>query len=136
MANQCEPVIEQWYLRRDKGEMFRVVAVDANDGAVDVQNFGGDVEELDREAWLDLDIELADPPENWTGPFDDIETDDLGDTESAMPRGEWLKPLESLRSEDEPWQDSRPEDERDEEEEGHPAEKYAEEDQPARDRAR
>jgi hypothetical protein len=82
MPNEFDPIVEQWYAHRDKGELFRVVAVDSAAGLVEIQGFEGDVEELDLEAWRDLDIELADQPEDWTGPYDDIEPDDLGDTEA------------------------------------------------------
>ena len=84
MANQVPPTVDQWYARRDNGELFHVVAVDEEADAIQIQNFEGDIEELDAEAWGAMDIEPVDPPENWTGPFDDLETDDIDDSESAM----------------------------------------------------
>lgn len=134
MTNELEANVDQWYSHRGKGEMFRVVAVD--DGAIEIQSFDGDLEELDREAWRNLDIEPAEPPENWTGPFDNIETDDLGDTENAMSQREWRAPVEPLRQEEKPWHDTRPLDEREEEDDRTLAELYAEEaEQRARDEA-
>jgi hypothetical protein len=106
MVNQFDPIVDQWYSykgsQRDKGEMFRVVAIDADADAIEIQTFDGDIEELDSEAWRDLDTEPAEAPENWTGPFDDIEADDLGDTENAA-SGVPLEPLQA----DEDWQNSR-----------------------------
>jgi hypothetical protein len=66
MANEFEPRVDQWYSLRGKEEMFRVVAVD--DGAIEIQSFDGAIEELDPDAWRDLDIEPAESRENWTGP--------------------------------------------------------------------
>lgn len=127
MASRLEPIVGQWYLHRDKGEMFRVVALDAPAGTVELQNFDGDIEELELDAWRGLDIEAAEPPEDWTGPFDDIETDDLGYTETAMSPQDWRRSLEALTVDAEAWQDARAQDELEEEEEGRPQELYAEE---------
>jgi hypothetical protein len=122
MANEFKPSVDQWYLRPGNADMFRVVAVD--NGTIDIQSFDGDVEELDLDAWRELDIELAEPPENWTGPFDSIEADDLDETESAMRKvdGRASASIEPRFREDEAWQDARPIDEQEEEEDGSPAE--------------
>jgi hypothetical protein len=122
--NTLTPRIEQWYAHHDKGEMFRVVAVDAASGAVEIQSFDGDVEELELEAWRDLDIEEGEAPEDWTGPYDDIETDDLGYSETAMSPQDWRASLETLPTREETWQDARPLDEHSEEEGGRPLEQY------------
>lgn len=84
MANELQPTIDQWYARRDAHDLFRVVAVDEEADAIEIQNFEGDIEELDWESWAELEIDPVDPPDNWTGPFDDLEPDDVDDSESAM----------------------------------------------------
>ena len=134
MPNELDPIVDQWYQHRDKGEMLRVVAVDQPTGVVEIQYFDGDIEELDLDAWRDMDVELAEPPEDWTGPFDDIETDDLGYTETAMTQQDWRTPLDTVRTDEESWQDARPMDERAEEEEGRPTEPYIIEDDETRQR--
>lgn len=136
MPNELDPIVEQWYLRRDKGELFRVVAVDAATGCIEIQSFGGDVGELEVDAWREMDIEAAEAPEDWTGPFDDIETDDLGVTETAMSPRDWRTSLEPMQAEGEQaWQDVA--DAIEAEEEDRPLEPYAEEeDKPTKDRAR
>lgn len=135
MPNELDPIIGQWYSRRDKGEMFRVVAVDAMTSSIDIQSYDGDVEEMDVRAWREMDIEMAEAPEDWTGPFDDIEPDDLGLTEAGMSLQEWRQPLEPMDAPEESWQDARPPDEIEEEEEGRPLELYAQEQETIRDRA-
>lgn len=135
MPNELDPIVGQWYQRRDKGEMFRVVAADSTSGCIEIQYFDGDVEELETDAWREMDMEAAEAPEDWTGPFDDIETDDLGVTETAMSPQDWRLSLESLRTAEEPWQDTRPPDELEEEEEGRPIESYVEEQETFSERA-
>ncbi len=123
MPNEFDPNIDQWYQHRDKGELLRVVAVDKAAGVVEIQDFDGDIEELDFDAWRDMDLELAEQPEDWTGPYDDIETDDLGySSDTAMTQQDWRTPLDTLRTQEESWQDARPADERTEEEELPPIE--------------
>ena len=34
-------------------------------------------EELEMEEWEEMDLEEIEPPEDWTGPLDDLESDDL-----------------------------------------------------------
>jgi hypothetical protein len=116
MANELKPTIDQWYSRQGSAEVFRVVAVD--DGAIEIQNFEGDVEEVDLEVWEELDIALAEPPDDWTGPFDNIEADDIDDTDSAMRRNAGHARVEPQFAEGQGWQQARPTDEL--EDERHP----------------
>jgi hypothetical protein len=128
MANEFEPHVDQWYSLRSKDEMFRVVAVD--DGGIEIQSFDGAIEELDPDAWRDLDLEPAEPPENWTGPFDNVEVEDLDDTLSATRKADGPAQLEPGFRQNEEWLNARSEDERAEEDEGRPAEEYTEDAEP------
>lgn len=85
MANKFKPSVHQWYSRLGSAEMFHVVAID--NGAIEIQSLDGDIEELDLGAWRDLAIELAEPPESWTGPFDNIARpqDELDEEDDAEP---------------------------------------------------
>lgn len=68
-----QPRIGDWY-RSNGGELFEVVAVDDDDGTIDIQYFDGTVEEMDREDWeAQWDeglIEAGEPPEDWSGSVD------------------------------------------------------------------
>ncbi len=68
-----QPGIGDWF-RSNGGELFEVVAVDDDDGTIDIQYFDGTVEEMDREDWesqWDDDLlEAAEPPEDWSGSVD------------------------------------------------------------------
>ena len=136
MPNELDPIVGQWYLHRDKGEMFRVVAADAAGGYVEIQYFDGDLEELEVDAWREMDIETAAEPEDWTGPFDEVEPAELGFTDTSMSPQDWRSSLESLHAAEESSQDTRAADEIEDEEEGRPPERYVEEEQEAiQDRA-
>lgn len=87
------PVVGQWYQHRDKGYEFQVTAIDEDAGTVEMQHFDGDLEEVDLETWHSLAIEPIEQPENWTGPMDDVEADDLGYTETDMSDEDWSQPL-------------------------------------------
>lgn len=89
MSNDLDPMVDAWYQHLDKGDKFEVVAIDDANGLVEIQYFDGNMDELDIDAWRHLKIELIEPPEDWTGPIDDIETDDLGYTETDMQPEDW-----------------------------------------------
>ena len=78
------PSVGSWYQTLDKQE-FEVVAVDEEGGFIEIQYFGGEVDEIDFDTWGTLGfVEIA-PPEDWSGPFDDLERDDLGYTDTNVP---------------------------------------------------
>lgn len=134
MPNELDPIVDQWYQHRDKGEPLHVVAVDRSTGLIEVQSFDGDLEEFDFDTWHDMDVELTEQPEDWTGPFDDIESDDLGDAEITTTSQGWQTPLDTPSADTEMWQDPREVDDRDEEEGGRPLEPYADEEDATRKR--
>ena len=41
--------------------------VDEDREIVEIQHLDGDVEELDVDGWAELDLELSDEPEGWSG---------------------------------------------------------------------
>jgi len=108
MANEFDPIIGNWYRHLDKGQMFQVIAIDDEERLVELQHFDGDIEELSMVAWRAMDLELTEAPEDWTGPLDDIEPDDLGySSETAMSRSDWVRPLqETPGDEHEAWEDT------------------------------
>ena len=129
MSTELDPVVGNWYRHRDKGQLFSVVAIDEEAGLIELQHFDGDIEEIERPAWYRMTLELAQPPEDWTGPVDDIERDDLPYTETGMAASDWQEPLEENPAPArEPWEDARPENERDEWAEGTPAEEVESQD--------
>jgi len=123
-ANLLRPDIGQWYAHTDKGELFQVVGRDEKSRNIEIQYVDGDLDEIDAETWTMLPIERAEPPEDVAAAVDDVEKDDLGYSETDMTEGNWEEVLQPLRAEEEGWEDSEPEDERDPLGEGRPAEPY------------
>jgi hypothetical protein len=88
------PVVGDWY-RRLNATLFEVVAVDRDDGTVEVQHFDGTLEEFDLEAWEEQDFEEAQAPEDWTGSVD-IEPEDYEPDREITAASAWTDPLMSL----------------------------------------
>jgi hypothetical protein len=89
MPTEADPIIGNWYEVPEKGQKFEVVALDEDNGMVDIQYFDGDVDEIDLDNWYEMDIAPTEAPEDWTGPIDDVAKDDLGYTDTAMTEEEW-----------------------------------------------
>lgn len=81
MGTRLHPVVGQWYSHRDKGDLFQVVALDEQDGTVEIQEFDGALDELDLDEWYQQSLEAAEQPEDWSGPVDDVEPDEFGYTD-------------------------------------------------------
>lgn len=88
------PVIGRWY-RRTNGSLFEVVAVDQQDGTVELQYFDGTIDEVDLENWPGLLIESVDAPEDWSGSVDMDPEDFQGKDSGEIPYG-YHNPLEFL----------------------------------------
>lgn len=86
MTHRRLPLVGQWYKDLDSGDLFQVVAVDERSGTVDIQDFEGGLDEFELDEWLHHSLEQAAPPEDWTGPVDDLEPDDLGYSDTGAAR--------------------------------------------------
>jgi len=104
MSTNPSPRIGQWYRHLDKGESFRVIGYDERTGTAEIQNFDGDLDEVDLESWDELRVASIAPPEDWTGPVDNVAVDDLGYSETAMKGTDWEAPLQSLPVAREAWE--------------------------------
>ncbi len=86
-AAQPTPSVGEWY-RFTGGDLFEVVAVDEDEGTIEIQYFDGTVEEIEAEdwaaQWYDHEIESAAAPEDWSGSVDmDAEDEAPGDWRDA-----------------------------------------------------
>jgi hypothetical protein len=88
------PIVGDWY-RRANGSLFEVVAIDRDDGTVEIQHFDGTVEEFDLDAWDEQEFEEAQAPEDWTGSVD-VEPEDYEVERELSPTAIWTDPLTSL----------------------------------------
>lgn len=88
------PMIGDWY-RNESGDLFEVVALDDDDGVVEIQYFDGTVEELDGEAWDAVNPVAAEPPEDWSGSLD-IEREDYGVDLEQQYASDWPNSIDEL----------------------------------------
>ena len=82
MATVADPIIGSWYKDLENDLMFKVVAIEESDDSIEVQYYNGDIGEYDRDSWYNSTFDYIEDPEDWSAPFDDIETDDLGYTDT------------------------------------------------------
>ena len=97
MTNELDPRIDQWYAHLDKGQRFYVIAVDEEEGTIDIQYFDADIEELSFDEWRELQVELSEEPENFTGALDIAEQDDRGTEITDTFPEDWTEPEEYFR---------------------------------------
>ncbi|MDD5036788.1 MAG: hypothetical protein PHE55_18825 [Methylococcaceae bacterium] len=74
----ADPILENWYQDAESGRSFRIVAIDTDNDAIEVQYLNGDIGEFDSTTWEDSAFFPIEPPEDWSAPFDDVEVEDLG----------------------------------------------------------
>ena len=97
MSAQLEPVVGKWYLDTELHERFRVLAIDEEREVVEIQYLNGEADEIELEAWSDLDLEAAEPP-------DEEDDDDEDETRES-------RRTERDASEVDDWDDDEDEDE-------------------------
>ena len=88
------PVVGDWY--RHNGASFEVVAIDRDDGTVEVQHFDGTLEEFDLDTWAEQEFEQGQPPEDWTGSVDVEPEDYETERELVAAAVAWADPLMCL----------------------------------------
>ena len=73
MSRDYEPAPGQWYENLEEEEQFRVLTMDEDSELIEIEYLDGDIEELDLEAWREMDLERIEEPEGWS---DDDEDED------------------------------------------------------------
>lgn len=94
MTKSVDPIVDQWYHYPEKSQKFQVTAIDDHDGTVEVQYFDGDLDEFEMAVWYSMSVELIEEPEDWTGPMDNIERDDLNPVGTEMRWEDWAAPYD------------------------------------------
>ena len=80
------PAIGTWF-RRPNGTLLEVVAVDEDDGTIEVQWFDGTLDEIDVDAWSEQLLVEVPAPEDWSGSVDMDPDDYIESKHEEMPRG-------------------------------------------------
>ena len=75
MNDEVEPIVGAWYKQVDDDETFTVVALDEDEGIIEIQLVDGDIEEIELAAWGDMELEMVEDPGEWRGATDDEDED-------------------------------------------------------------
>ncbi|MFK5948060.1 MAG: hypothetical protein QM500_04720 [Methylococcales bacterium] len=78
MTTITDPKIGSWYKDVENDLTFKVITLEESDDTIDVQYINGDIGEYDFDSWYNSTFDFIEAPEDWSAPFDDVETDDLG----------------------------------------------------------
>jgi hypothetical protein len=104
VSRDYEPAAGQWYRNVEEEESFRVLSVDEDSELVEIEYVDGDIEELDIEAWHEMDLEKTTAPEGWSEsePKEEEEDEDEEDEDDDWDEDE---------DDDEDWDEDEDEDE-------------------------
>jgi hypothetical protein len=81
VGRDYDPVPGQWYENLEEEELFRVLNVNEDKELVEVEYLDGDTEVLDMDAWAEMDLEMREEPEGWSGSAADEDDDEDDDWE-------------------------------------------------------
>jgi hypothetical protein len=56
VSRDYEPTAGQWYENLEEEEQFRVLSVDEDSELIEIEYLDGDIEEIDIEAWHEMDL--------------------------------------------------------------------------------
>lgn len=102
MSRDYEPVPGKWYEDLDAEDVFKVLSVDPDEEIVTIQWPDREIQEIDLDAWNEMDLELTDPPDGWV---DDEDLDEEEEEEEELEDEEdWDD------DEDDDWDDDEDED--------------------------
>jgi hypothetical protein len=101
VSRDYEPVRGQWYQNVEEEEQFRVLTVDEDSELVEIEYLDGDIEELDIEAWHEMDLERIEQPEGWSESADEDDDDDDDDWDDDDDEDEDEDDLDEDEDEDE-----------------------------------
>jgi hypothetical protein len=108
VSRDFDPVPGQWYEDLDREEVFKVVSLDPDEMLVSIQWLDGEHEDLDLEAWAELDLEQAEEPEGWVDADEDDEEDEEEedwDEEEEDEDDDWDDEDEDYDDEDDEYRD-------------------------------
>jgi hypothetical protein len=108
VGRDYEPVKGQWYQNAEEEETFRVLSVDEDGELVEIEYLDGDIEELDLDAWHEMDLERIEQPEGWSADDSaaagaDKEDDDEDEDEDEDEDDDWDD--DEDEDEDDDWED-------------------------------
>ena len=67
MVSDADPIIDEWYHYPEKERKFRVTDLDECSASIEIQYLDGGQEQIDMDAWRDLDMVHIEPPRDAPG---------------------------------------------------------------------
>jgi hypothetical protein len=110
VGRDYEPVKGQWYENVEEDETFRVLSVDEDAELVEIEYLDGDIEELDIDAWHEMDLERIAEPEGWAANDAEEADEEEEEEEEEDEDDDWDEDDED--EDDEDWEDDEDEDDR------------------------
>jgi hypothetical protein len=92
------PSIGAWYYDRDDQQVFEVVALDEQQGTVEVQYLDGAISEFDLDSWSLLPLTPAAAPEDSDAAYELSREDRWNDDDIMVPDA-WNNPLNDIEPE-------------------------------------
>jgi len=89
VGRDYEPVKGQWYENLEEDDSFRVLSVDEDAELVEIEYLDGDIEEMDLDAWHEMDLERIPEPEGWAAAEKDDEEEKKADDEDEDEDDDW-----------------------------------------------
>jgi hypothetical protein len=108
VGRDYEPVKGQWYESVEDDETFRVLSVDEDAELVEIEYLDGDIEELDLDAWHEMDLERIEEPEGWAAAEEADEEDEDEDEDEDDEDDDWDDDDDD--DEDDDWEDEEEKD--------------------------
>ena len=97
--NKVNVQVGNWY-QDHLNQTFEVVAIDEDEETIEVQYFDGGVEELEFETWVMTAPQEVDAPEDISGAYGDVASENLGYSEEDRLQPEnWSGPVETIEPE-------------------------------------
>ena len=103
VSRDYEPVKGQWYENVDDEETFRVLSVDEDAELVEIEHLDGDIEELDIDAWHEMDLDRIAEPEGWAAGQEAAKSDDADEDDED--EDDWDEEDDEDEDDDDDWED-------------------------------
>jgi hypothetical protein len=89
VSRDYEPKPGQWYENLEEEDSFRVLSVDEDSELIEIEYVDGEIEEIDVEAWHEMDLELTEVPEGWSEAEEDDDEDEEEEEDEDEEDDDW-----------------------------------------------
>lgn len=87
--------IGKWYQEVHEGLVFEVVAVDEDEGLIELQHIDGEINEFEIEDWDELVLEQVSAPEDWRNTYG-LSSEDRLDSDGPGKPGSSTHPIDGI----------------------------------------